>query len=263
MFLSKIGIIFYIAGAFVLTMPLFFLIASLKQCSLKAARNTTIRFLEAWAKESPHALSLLVRKTVGTTVAFGLLILFAYVLDQAAKLTLPIVAQSRRYYGLCSVKYEFEYATAFSSFEREFASQWKDVKGEDISTDRRKWYDFNSKNGRTQVRAFRLLAVYSIMFMAAGIIDFVRSKFRGRGVALLAIGAFFVVVSARVWADKEARYIENIIQKNTSLDSHAAQVPDRLKSCFPPFSASARDNSGQMTARPAVARLVRPTFQNG
>ena len=220
--------------------PLFFLVASAMRMSLQQARETTLEFLNNWAKITPLATRRIISSILGYSTGFALLVALAYGLNGIADNTMPFFSRLVGHFGNRIVIWSVEHEKDWKDFRGKFAEKWESEKVKENpdakETANEMWEEFKTKElDKWQVRFTRTLFFFSLLLVIAGLIDALSRRYRKRGVALLIVGLVSTTLCLNYWVYRKAHYIDRIRFENRQLNRQLNRLdlledePDSLK----------------------------------
>lgn len=216
----------YAALGLIGALPVFFLVASSRCQNLYAARQSTMEFLKDWAGIAPKALRewIRTRTAIGSSFGFAFLMALAVSFNFVGDHSMPVIARSFGYFGSPEVEWSEEHKPQWKQFKADLRDRWTIVHREDMNNPV-VFEGFKNDHGKESVRASRTLVIFSLLLIAAGLLDLRSKRFRRRGLGLLSIGFFSFFLFSIVWVNRKEHYIYEVIIANQSLGKAKVAIP--------------------------------------
>jgi hypothetical protein len=214
-------------------MPIFLLVSAITRSDLKEAQVNTMTFLERWGGIAPESVQEWIRKAMGATAGFALLVALAATFNKLGDgPIIPILSGSFGHFGAEYTQWSEAHQTEWEGFRDGVRVNWvKIYPDENLVKDPDAWDKWKRDKGKDSVRVPRTLVFFSFIILTAGLVDLTNKTFRRRGVLLVIIGALSFMSFLYIWADRKDSYIHAVFLANETLEQHKLPIP-------PSFTAS-------------------------
>ena len=212
--------------ALVGTIPALLLVASVQRTTLASACRGAVHFLGTWGGKARGRGTSLAMLSLGVVSLFAVLAGLAAFLNERGDDALPKISETYGHFGKKDTAWAVSHEEEWREFKNRFRTQWTLVHpAEDLRHDRAAWANWKNDHGRNLVRAARVLALYAVFVLIAGLVDLRSAAFRKRGGVLFAIGIFSFMLFSYLWADQHGRYVREVFAANSMLGGKRAEVP--------------------------------------
>ena len=204
---------------------IFSLIAAIQKVSLSRSQQMTIDFLRTWGGAAPEGLALWFKELCGGAVWFGLLMCLTFTLNSLGDIVAADISAAYGHFGEEHTKWSVDHEDEWDSFKSGIRQGWRNVYDEDIVNDSDAWSQWKNERGKQSVRNARVLALYSVFLVVAGLIDLSLGAYRRRGAATLVVGLIFFTMMMALWSERKAHYIQEVELANNTLGEWRAGIP--------------------------------------
>jgi hypothetical protein len=214
---------FYSLLAVVGSFALFALVAALRREPFLTAQKKTLAFFDSYLQGLP-SWALAALKVAGATTGFVLIVAITYGFDSLGNAELEhtkrfMAAHERR---LNYLAWQVDNVQQWRSELGHYRAEWS------RENPKKDWEEHNSVDlKKWQCRWPRTLFWFSLLLILAGIVDSALPGFRKRGLAVLASGIVFTIITLAYYADRENHYIYEVLIDNQSL-THPVAMPQIL-----------------------------------
>jgi hypothetical protein len=214
---------FYSLLAVVGSFALFSVVAAFRREPFLPAQKKTLAFFDSYLQGLPSwALNSL--RVVGGTTGFLLIVAIAYGFDSLGNAELErtkrFMAAHER--GLDYLTWQVDNVQQWRSDLGRYRAEWS------RENPKKDWEEHNSVDlKKWQCRWPRTLFWFSLLLILAGIVDSALPGFRKRGLAVLASGIVFTIITLVYYANRENHYIYEVLIDNQSLTNPVA-MPQTL-----------------------------------
>ena len=211
-------------------MPLFLLVASLSRSSVADAQRLTMNFLEQWGGVAPESLKIWVRKTIGGTVGFSLLVALSFGFNFLGDTNItPSISKAFHHFGYRYTEWSDNSERDWVKFRDSTRGRWvKAHADDDLMNDPIAWEKWKNDRGKDQVRIPRTLVWFSFILIMAGFVDILLRNFRRRGALLMFLGAATFIVLMYIWADRKNHYVHEVVLASETLGKNRVEHPPSL-----------------------------------
>ena len=227
------GVLFYSLLAVPTSLAVFQIVAAVEQLSYIGAQQKTIEALDNVIRLFPQGLLKIIAKIVGISGDFALLVALTYGIDNLADFSFEYTKAffSPGSTHLRFVSWQERNLVDWWKFLGEFRNEWtKETKERGLNETVK---EFESVElDKWQCRVSRTLALASIIFVLAGVIDLFSNEFRRRGLIVLLTGTMACFTFYGTWVERENHYILLLVYANRSLRT-PVPIPDSLKPLAP------------------------------
>lgn len=211
-------------------MPVFLLVAALSRLPIRAAYANTMDFLALWGGIAPRILRTWIRKTIGSTASFAILVALTVSFNALGDgPAIPYLSGLFDHFGNTYTQWSNKHEKDWSEFRDSIRKGWsKEHANEDLIADIDAWNKWKTARGKDSVRIPRTLVFYCAILAMAGLIDLTHKESRSRGALLSALGILSFISFLYIWADRKNSYIHNIILANETLGFYKTPIPESL-----------------------------------
>jgi hypothetical protein len=214
---------FYSLLAVVGSFALFSLVAALRREPFLKAQKKTLAFFDSYIQGLPSG-ALAALRVAGVTTGFVLIVAITYGFDALGNAELE---RTKRFMaahvrGLDYLAWQDDNVKLWRSDLGRYRAEWSREKPQ------KDWEEHNSVDlKKWQCRWPRTLFWFSLLLILAGIVDSALPGFRKRGLAILASGIVFTIITLVCYANRENHYIYEVLIHNQGLE-HPVAMPQIL-----------------------------------